>query len=140
MFGKHVPRQLKGKPIRATTLNDSRRIVEQLGKLRGGGGSIWTPAGPFFNQPGIPYRLGLTGADGVPARNPSTGLLGNSSDVSDATLAITTPSQIALTPLDTTFTAYNLSGGAVGANTTVICWLLFGLWIVMWEDCASGGG
>lgn len=109
-------------------------ILEQLTRLQGGRGTMWTPAGPFIQQPGTQFRIGQTSGSGITARSGTTLGFG---DVAEVSLATTGPTAATLSSNGVTFTAFNFSAGAIGdtAAKYVVCCLLWGLWVVISAEC-----
>jgi hypothetical protein len=144
MFGScNRPKAARGKPIRASQINAPDRLLTELSKMRGGRGTIWTPFGPQFAQPGTPFRVGITGSDGIPASSGAGGsgpiTLGYSSDVQDCWIQVDQPGQATLMISDSSanFDGYNLSSSPVSGQAITIYLLLWNVWVCIWEDCQS---
>lgn len=139
------PQAKRGKPITAKQINAGDRLLTQVSRLRGGRGTFWAPFGPNQSQPGTAFRIGITGADGIPAagtpEDESSGTiqLGYSSDVADCWIQVQQPGQAILMISDSSanFDGYNLSTQSVAANATTIYMWLWNVWICIWEDCQN---
>lgn len=109
-------------------------ILEQLTRLQGGRGTMWTPAGPFIQQPGTQFRIGQTTGSGITARSGATLGFGT---VNEASLTTTAPTAATIGAGGGSFTAFNFAAAAIGntAPKYVVCTLLWGLWVVTSAEC-----
>jgi hypothetical protein len=138
MFGKKSPKQARGRPIAAKTMNAAAEAIDRLSRFRGNPGTIGSPGGPLLPQAQPVFRLGLTGADGIPARSTTgDGLLGYSKDVRDVSLLIDSPGQVVPAFWESQFDGYNMSAQAIGSQQVTIFWCIGGIWICGWEDCPT---
>jgi len=129
--GKTIPPPRTGAIVgrrQKTTLG----LVQQLTRVSGGRGTVWTPGGPFIAPPGVILRGGVTGSGGIPAYSAGT-LTG--ADVTEATISLTSITSATWATTATVFTGFNLSSNAVAANTNTLYALLWNIWICVWEDC-----
>jgi hypothetical protein len=131
LVGKRPPR-----PPSVTRMGRRQRstlnILEQMTRLQGGRGMVWTPGGPAIPQPGTDVRIALTGSGGIRARMGST--LG-SATVTEYTISQTSPTDATITATPTTFVAFNYSGTPVGAGKFCVVRLTWGLWLVVSAEC-----
>ena len=137
MFGKLLKPFRPGSTISARALNAPHRMLEQVSRLQGGRGVMWTPGGPFIQQPGLLFRLGNTYSTGIPARTSST--LGTDNQVADVWIEVSAPDTADLRSSTSKFRAFNMSSQPVQPLTYVICAYMWNLWIVIWEDCPASG-
>jgi hypothetical protein len=141
LFGKTLPKQRITAPLSVKLINEQRRLLERFARLRGPNGFSQSPAGSAFGPPATVFRVGLTSADGIPARQTSgVQQLGYADDVSDVSFNVAGPGQVVLQTWGSQFDGYNLSQNAVASNTLCMFLYLEGIWLCGWEDCQSSGG
>ncbi len=145
-FGRRLP--LPPPSLKMSTRQKAMtHQLEQLTRISGAQGVMWTPGGPSIVQPGLQFRFGLTGPSGIPAATPikpktltedeAPGVPGISKDVISVTITFsdTTNGEMKSWP-DSKFTGVNCLTSAIPGNTTIPFFLINDLWIA--EQSQSG--
>ena len=134
-IGRRLPRPPSGAQLPARQ-REAMAMLERLSRIRGGRGTMQTPAGPFIAQPGVPIRIGMTPSGGIPAASGSTFTAVN---VADCSIVLNSTYRATLQTWDTTFPGFNLSQQPAAGDTLTLYELLWGIWVCTWEECPTSG-
>ncbi len=132
IFGKSPPSPPAGARV-PRRQRETLAVLRQLSQLGGGRGVMWSPSGPQIVQPGTTIRMGTAPGGGIAKTTGSDLSFGT---ITESQLVQTDPTTVTVAAMTSTFTAFNLSTSQdVPDGGTVVCMLLWGVWVVIWADC-----